>query len=50
MPNWIQGPWFYLVQSTEPYDADKLKHEMNELEAKIQIAEKYWAERKGQLS
>lgn len=46
MPNWIQGPGFYLVQSTKPYDADKLKLEMIELEAKIQEADSYWANRK----
>lgn len=48
MPNWIQGPGFYLVQSNEPYDADKIKREMNELEVKIRMAERYWAERKEQ--
>lgn len=48
MPKWIPGPWFYLVQSTEPYEADKLKREMNELEVQIRMAERYWANRKGQ--
>lgn len=48
MPIWIQGPGLYLVQSTKPYDADKLKREMNELEVKIRMAERYWANRKGQ--
>lgn len=48
MPNWIPGPGFHLVQSNKPYDADKLKREMNELEVKIRMAECYWANRKGQ--
>ena len=46
MPNWINGGGFYLVQSTEPFDEDRLKREMAELEAEIQTAERYWAERK----
>ena len=46
MTDWINGGGFYLVQATEPYDAEKLKREMAELEAEIQTAERYWAERK----
>ena len=46
MTKWIKGPGLYLVQATEPYDADKLKREMAELEVEIQTAERYWAERK----
>ncbi len=46
MTNWINGGGFYLVQAAAPYDADKLKREMAELEVKIQMAERYWAERK----
>ncbi|WP_188006822.1 hypothetical protein GGGNBK_19015 [Sporosarcina sp. ANT_H38] len=49
MPKWIHGPGFYLVQSTEKYDADKLKREMVELEEKILMAERYWANRKGPI-
>jgi hypothetical protein len=50
MPNWINGGGFFLVQSTEPYDADKLKREMEALEQQIQAAERYWAERKGKTA
>ena len=47
MPNWINGGnGIYLVQATEPYDADKLKREMDELELEIQAAERYWAAQK----
>lgn len=50
MTKWIPGPGLYLVQSTEPYDTDKRKREMNELEVKIRMAERYWANRKGQTN
>lgn len=46
MPNWINGGGFSLVQATREYSAEELKREMNELEAEIQKAERYWAERK----
>lgn len=46
MTDWINGGGFYLVQSSEPYDKDKLKKEMDALELKIQAAERYWAAQK----
>lgn len=50
MPNWINGGGFYLVQAMREYSAAELKSEMDELEAEIQRAERYWAERKGMMA
>ncbi|MEK4403482.1 hypothetical protein MKZ26_03425 [Sporosarcina sp. FSL K6-6792] len=46
MSDWINGGGFYLVQSTRNHSPEELKREMDELEVKIQTAERYWAERK----
>ncbi|MFC5587576.1 hypothetical protein ACFPRA_01465 [Sporosarcina soli] len=46
MPNWINGGGFWLVQSTEPYNAERIKQEMEALEQQIQAAERYWAAQK----
>lgn len=46
MANWIPGQGFYLVQHSGPYDKAKLKREMDELEIKLQQAEKRMEERK----
>lgn len=40
MAKWIPGQGFHLVQPSEPYDKAKLQREMDELEAKLQAAEK----------
>jgi len=46
MPEWIPGKGFWLVQATVHPSPTELKREMDELEMKIQEAERYWAERK----
>lgn len=40
MPKWIQGQGFYYVQSTGPIDEVENKKRMDELEARLQKAEK----------
>lgn len=46
MPRWINGGGFYLVQPTEPYSAEKIRIGMEELELKIQLAERLIEERR----
>ncbi len=47
MPKWINGGnGIYLVQAVLVPSAAELKREMDELEAEIQKAERYWAYRK----
>ena len=46
MPEWIEGPGFYVVQPTGSVDKEKLKAEMDALEIKLQEAEACIASRK----
>lgn len=46
MAKWIPGQGFYLVQHSGPYDKEKLEREMEELELKLQQAEKRMEEHK----
>jgi len=46
MPEWIPGKGFWLVQATNHPLQSELKREMDELEQRIQEAERYWAAKK----